>query len=495
MQLKIGTLGKSSFILGLGVLVAIVLLPYTKNGFWADDALNSQTWGMVNRFNTSVGEFSYRVCRAWLVDYGRILLPWPAIYGFFYVFRDELAARLADMALFISHVSITIYLLRRVGISWRTVVIFLLALLSLLQIRDYGDPLAAYAGFSQVVGILLMLSLVLLHKWYVSKDPVWLAASSMLSAISMTCYEVNAVYLPIAMVVVLTCRHRSRARDAFIVATPFIAFMVLSIYVKHIALTPYDGSTFGHMKDVPITFFKQLLATAPGSFYAFIGHLTFPFADVLNAAISSWLAWGVLILWSGSALVVVRFERSNQPGLRVAIFAAAMLLLVPPALISASVKYQSLLTWGTGHVPVYYQCFGLAFIIAAVIDRLTDATRWQRAIFVVPVLGACVALNWELNMLHSTSLDVAFREPRDSLVTALNKGLFENIREGDVVQIDGQPMFINGNLIYQTIQKNVSIPGEPATAAWFVSPPRPDAKTYRLFRDVTSANQWKVAEQ
>lgn len=52
------------------------------------------------------------------------------------------------------------------------------------------------------------------------------------------------------------------------------------------------------------------------------------------------------------------------------IFAAGMLLLVPPVLISISAKYQSDLTWGYAHIPVYYQCFGLAFLLAAAVDQL-----------------------------------------------------------------------------------------------------------------------------
>lgn len=482
-------------VCALGILLAIVLLPYAKNGFWADDALNSQTWGMVNRFNTTVGDFAYRVCRAWLVDYGRILLPWPAIYGFFYIFRDVLAARLADMALFIGHLSITVYLLRRIGINWRTLGLFLLALMGLLQIRDYGDPLAAYAGFSQVVGVLLMASFILLQKWHETKSPVWLAASSALAALSMACYEVNIVYLPIALVIVIASHNQRVMRDIFITAAPFAVFMAISFYVKSIAVTPYDGSTFGNLRDIPVTFLKQLVATLPGSFYAFIGHANFPFSEILKGAVTSWLAWLVLLLWSVLTLAIIRHKRVAQPGTQVAVLAAAMLLFVPPALISVSIKYQALLTWGTGHVPVYYQCLGLAFVIAAMVDRFLTAVQPKLAFVIVPLLGVYIALNWQLNMLHSSALDVAFREPRESFVKALHEGLFNDIRDGDVVKIEGLPMYINGNLIYQAIEKNVSTPNEPATAAWFPSPPRPDAKTFSLQREPSPSNQWKVVEQ
>ena len=486
-----------TFIFGAGfaLLFAIVLFPYAKNGFWADDALNSQVWGLVNRSNTNVWEFSYRVSRAWLFDYGRVLLGWPAVYGFFYVLRDELSVRLADMALFLGHVGITAFLLRRIGISWRTLGLFALTLIALLQIRDPGDPLAAFAGLSQSLGILLMLSLFLIHKWHETKTVWWLVASSLLATLSMTCYEINAIYVPIAIVIVVASRPHKVLRDIAIVIVPFAIFMAVNMFLKHIALTPYDGSKIGSLSAAPVTFAKQLFATLPGSSYALLGRHELPLLNLFKAAATSQLAWSVMILWSALAIIVFRRKTIEQPGLRVAVFAAWMLLLIPPAMISISGKYQSSLIWGTGHVPVYYQCFGLAFLVAAAVERLSTGLKTKLATLFVPFIGIYVALAWTMNMHQSAVWDSALREPRDSLVSALHHGLFDGVRDGDVVQIEGQPMFINGNLIYQEIGKNVSIPNEAVIAPWFESLPRQDAKFYRLFRDPASDNSWKVVEQ
>jgi hypothetical protein len=113
----------------------------------------------------------------------------------------------------------------------------------------------------------------------------------------------------------------------------------------------------------------------------------------------------------------------------------------------------------------------------------------------VPLVGLGIALNWTMNMHQSAVWDSVFREPRDSLVSAMQNGIFDGIRDGDVVLVDGQPMYINGNLIYQTIERNFSIPNETAISGWFESPPRADAKVYRLVRDPAANNQWKVVTQ
>ncbi|WP_433739813.1 hypothetical protein [Pseudomonas putida] len=495
MRITQDSLKKIIFGSIVAILIAIILLPYSKNGFWADDALNSQTWGMINRFDSSVIEFSNIVIQAWFDKYGRILLPWPFIYSFFYILKSELAVRLADMAMFITHVSLTTLLLRRIGVSWRTIGLFILSLLALLQIRDSWDPLAAFAGFSQGVGILLTSSLLMLHKWHKTKSVAWLAASSLIAVLSMTFYETNIVYAPIAIVTILTSNHSRKIRNTAIVFVPLLIFMTVSLYVKQIALTPYAGSEVGSLSAVPETFLKQLFGTLPWSFYLSAGKNEYPPHELFNAASTSTLAWGVMLLWSAIAIIVLRREHTKQPGMLMSIFAAGVLLLLPPVLISISAKYQSGLTWGHAHIPVYYQCFGLAFLLAAAVDQLARGAMANLAMACVPLVGLGVALNWTMNMHQSAVWDSVLREPRDSLVSAMQNGLFDEVRDGDVVLVEGQPMHINGNLIYQTIEKNFSIPNEAAVSKWFVSPPRADAKVYRLVRNPAANNQWQVVAQ
>lgn len=495
MHITQDSLKKVAFGSIFTALIAIILLPYSINGFWADDALNSQTWGMVNRFDSSVMEFSNSVIRAWLEKYGRILLPWPFIYSFFYILKSELAVRLADMLMFITHVSLTILLLRKISTPWRTIALFVLALLALLQIRDSIDPLAAFAGFSQSVGILLILSLLMLHKWHESKSVGWLAISSLTAALSLTFYEINSVYVPIAVVTILASNRSRKIRDISIVIVPFLAFMAASLYVKQASLPLYAGSQVGSLGAVPATFFKQLFATLPGSFYVSVGKHEFLPRELFMAASTSQLAWGVMILWSVIAIVALRSKHTKSPVRLLPVFAALMLLIVPAVLISISAKYQLSLTWGYAHIPVYYQYFGLAFLLAASIDRIAQGRIAKLAMVCVPLAGLGVALNWTMNMHQSAKWDLVLREPRDSLVRAMQNGIFDEVRDGDIVLLDGQPMHINGNLIYQTIEKNFSIPNETAIAGWFESPPRADAKVYRLVRDQAENNQWKVLAQ
>ena len=51
------------------VVVALLLIPYASNGFWFDDALNSQVYFMLQRLHGGLSDFSYHaVCiKDWLI--------------------------------------------------------------------------------------------------------------------------------------------------------------------------------------------------------------------------------------------------------------------------------------------------------------------------------------------------------------------------------------------------------------------------------------------
>ncbi|WP_321927964.1 hypothetical protein [Paraburkholderia guartelaensis] len=487
-----GKIKRIMWAVGLTMLVVIMLVPYAKNGFWFDDTLNSQTWGMVNRFDTTLWSFSVRVIRAWLVDYGRFILCWPAIYGFFYLVRDVLAVRLIDIGLLITHIALTVWLLRRLHMQWRTVGIFLLLLFPLFQIRDTEDPIAAFATFSQMLAIALTVSLLLLQKWRETGAIGWLLVSSLLATISMMCYEINSIYVPIALLAVYVAR-RKVVCNAIVVLLPFACFVAASLVLKHGATKIYEGSKFGTVAAIPVTYLKQLFAALPGSFYVMIGRNEIPITDLLRSAAGSGLAWAIAILWAALFIAVSRTTLSVRDWPRsAALVVASSLLLVPPALIAMSAKYQVYLSWGAGHIPVYYEYFGLAILGAIAIDYLiSKRVSWFVGLVAIAFI-VYASLNWEMNMHQSSRLDAEFREPRDSLVAALHNGLLDGVRDEDIVRIENQPIFINGNLIYQTIRKNVSIPNELAIAGWFENAPRSDAHEFRLVRSDSPGHPWAL---
>lgn len=490
------TRGKPS-LLGL-VLVAVplaslLLMPYATNGLWFDDAINSQTWGMLNRFDVSLWDFSLRVINVWLSDYGRILLCWPIVYGFFYGAREPSVIRILDVALVITHIVVVVVLLRRLQLSWRAVGLFILFLLSLFQIRTGDDPIAAYASFCQLLGIALTISLIVFNKWYRTGSVRYLAASTALAMLSTLCYELNIVFLPLACVCVAIAPHERRTRNLLIVSLPFALWLAVNLYLKKHTSQPYSGTSFGSLTAVPISYAKQLVATLPGSFYFLRLEPEFGMKRLTSAVINNVVA---LLVFALAFLTYVRVSRQPQEtteplNLRL-LAGAAGFIFFPPALVAISAKYQAELRWGDAHIPVYYQYFGLALLSAVAFERLLYRLKRVQVVIVGFIFAAYVASNWTLNVETARRVDTVFEEPRSTFVAAMKRGLLSPLRNGDILEIVDQPTFINGNLIYQTIQKDVFIPNEAAVRGWFNPVHRADCQHFVLYRDASAGKAWAL---
>lgn len=473
--------------------IAVLLFPYAKNGLWFDDALNSQMWGMLNRFDVGIWDFSVRVSKVWFYEAGRILLCWPVLYGFFYVTREPEIVRLAAVLLVLVHVGLVVRLLREVRIPWPTIGVFVLFLVALFQIRANDDPVAAYASFCQLLGIALSVALLLLVRWWNTGATWYLFASIGLVMVSLLGYELNVVFVPVCMVTILVSRHPHRLRNLAMLLVPFLLFIAVNLYAKHGASQPYQGSTFGALSAVPISYMKQLSAAFPGSFYLFRARSEFPLASLVATTVTNPMAWltAALALVSFS-LVARRHSVVSKKMPSGALATAAAFLLMPPVLISISARYQSFIGWGDAHLPVYYQYFGLAFLGASAFSWVCRKYRAPTIWIVAPLFAAYAALNWMMNLRQVDYLDAIFAEPRSSLVAALRSGLMEPVRDGDLVEIVNAPIFINGNLIYQTIQKRVATPNEAASIKYFQSLPGASAKSFRLERDPVAPHSWRL---
>jgi hypothetical protein len=468
-------------ILLAGAFVALMLFPYGKNGLWFDDSLNSQMWGMINRFDSTLWGFSVIVSEAWWYGAGRILLCWPAIYSFFYVTRDPLVVRLADLGFVLAHVGCVVYLLRRVRISWPVIGVFLLFLFSLFQIRNNDDPIAAYATFCQTLGIALTLGMILLVKFTESGASRHLVAAMVLIVLSLLCYELNVVFIPLALVVIWRSGHAHRWRNLMIVLVPFAIFVAVTLYLKRSTPNPYAGSEFGTLGAIPRTYLKQVIAAFPGSFYGLRSHADYPLRTLLPTTVKNPAAWAVALFAALSYALVSKQQRCTSSGASAGVVAtAAFMVLVPPVLISVSARYQVQLGWGDAHLPVYYEYFGVAFLGALASQWIVKNCRRLTLVLLVSCFATYAALNWTMNLRQVNYLDQSYAVPRDTFVDALQHGLLDAVRDGDIVEMKDVPIFINGNLVYQTIEKKVAVPNETASISFFKPDARPDARTFQL---------------
>lgn len=474
--------------LALGIIALLILRPFYSNGFWFDDSLNSQMRSMLHRFDTSLLDFSLQVTIVWIKNAGRLLLGWINIYTMFYVFYEPRWLRGLSMVFLLCHVALFAWVLMQLKASLRFIGLACMVLIGLFQIRGNHDPVAAYAGFYQTLGIQLMGAVALLLHWRRTHKAWHLLCSSLIIVWSLTYYEINLVYYPFALLVVWTeTRGAERRASLTTLLIPFLAFLSVALWVKKNASAIYPGADIGSLEGFPMAFLRQLHSTLPGSFYATVGNGDFAPTDLVIQAIHSRSSWTVLLL---GALVIFAMLRKTEPirAIDPMIWPFALNLLITPALlISMSARYQTEIAWGQGYLPVYYQYFGMAIFLTALLAFAARHSTFLRAALPC-VLGSYLALNLQINTNMKQRLDLTFREPVESLKRDLRNGLLDSVQSGDVVTIKSAPIFVNGNVIFEVTGKRVFVPDEVATAGWFKSQPRPGAQKFFLQRINRSAS-------
>ncbi|MBA3536110.1 MAG: hypothetical protein H0T84_05800 [Tatlockia sp.] len=466
------------------LLIALEFLPFVTNGMWFDDSLNSQIYDMIQRFHSGLGEFSINIVKLWLIKGGRVMLGFFPIYSFFYFLQgNELLIRLADVASTVIHIGMVIYLLKLVHISWRTIGLFVLLLVSIFQIRPLDDPIAAYAIFYQLLGLFITISLILLVKWRQTARSGYLLASTMVAILSLLCYELNIIYFPIAIAVICTSMQVNRLKNLIIVTIPLTLFLVFSYLLRHSVAAVYSGTTLGSLNAFPVTYLKQLTGCLPGSFYIMIGHVNNPLSQLIKDFLSNYGAWLVATLSFLCYFFLIRPDNSAESSAQVpkgVIPIAAAFVLLPPVLMALSERYQMVISWGLPYLPVYYEYFGLALLLAVFIQRYVVKLHPILLILIIALSSLYTTLNWISNKHEAAFLDTIFTEPKRSLTHALKEGLLDVVRDGDIVEIQDQNSYINGNLIYRLTGKNVVVPNEIIQS--FESMPREDAIRYILNR-------------
>ncbi|MGY2339209.1 hypothetical protein ACW9HW_08185 [Pseudomonas sp. SDO5532_S415] len=480
-------------VVALSILFVIVMYPYLTNGFWFDDSLNSQVWGLINRAETSLFDFSIKIMTSWL-HAGRLMLSFPFIYSFYYYVNDPALVRFFDVVLVAVNIGLVVHLLRLLQSAWSMTGLFVLFLLMCFQVRDFHDPIGSYATFLQMLAIELILSLILLVKW-LRGGSLWLVVlSSSIALFSAFCYELNVIYVPIAFLMIFFSSCQRKWPGILIVTVPFVIYVVVTLYIKDMAVVGYPGSQIGAMDKIPVTYLIQFASGLPGSYYFLRGEGDFSLLQAFalmkdHAAIMVVLfVLSFFCFWSFSER---RRLSQNFPSLGI-VFVALVLMCFPPLLISISSKYQSELIVGVGHIGVYYQYFGVALMMALgwfFVAQLSNV--WLKGV-VCLVFSSWLGFNFLVSLDRSEKLDFIFGEPRNSLVHAIESGLLDGVADGDTIDISGQPVFINGNLIYQVARKRVYIPSEPAIAGIFESKPREASKIYRLTRQVEAPRDWRI---
>lgn len=499
-QLWIPRMTKSRyFMISMVVfLIIFILSPYAMNGFWGDDALNSQVSFGLDRVHGNLWDLSFRVFWYWLTVEGRLMAGFLHGYALFYFFSDLLSLRLAQCFTVALNIGLFSYILYCLGFKRNVLLAWAIILVGLFQIRGALDPIAAFAFHYQILAIQLFLPLIILIKWSTDLRSRYLIFAMILWFWSMMYYEINVIFLFIVLVFILKSRQDRRkvTQNLFIVAVPVFVYALVNYYLRsHATGGSYEGSSFGRVDLFFTAYLKQLTSSLPLSFYLAQGNKVIGFFDLLSIGFHSKLAWAILVL---AAIIFYKITECIKNELdfidakfEVFIISIAMLLL-PPILPAISARYQLEVDWGLGTLPVYYQYFGASLFLVWMFSGIIKHNRMARLLLSL-IVGLYLSLNTMVNMEIVNRLDSDYyREPRSLFISQSHDGLFQDVKDGDIVEIKDTPHYVNANLIFQGCGKNVFVPSGDHN--WFPEKPSPNAQRFVLSRNPLLGNHYEVVK-
>lgn len=479
-------------LIGGLIVVALLLVPYASNGFWFDDAFNSQVYSYLDRIHGGLGEFSFYIFNHWLQHEGRLMLGFFYGYPGFYLFHDLTALRLVQCVSVVINIALYGYVLWLLGASIRFLVVWAIFLVGLFQIHGNGlDPVAGFAFHYQMLGIQLALVLILFVKWVLEKRPKYLYMALGVWLFFMLCYETNFIFIPIAFVIMFLNGDSYRKLPGILLVSVACLYLALTFYLKsHADGGAYAGSAFGLPSKMALAYLKQLTASFPFISYAAVTHTSLAFGALVKEAASSTLAWAVFIF---SLIILTTYSSIKSPAktLRKEAFIISLGMFFLPAVFPAiSLRYQSEVGWGIGALPVYYQDFGFAFFAAWAFSFI-PSDRIIR--FIIPIfISVYLALNVTMNSNIVVILDKFWREPRDVLAAQAKAGLFSQVSDGDVIHLKNVAHYISSNIIFEFSNKRVYIPTEDHN--FHPEMPGKFAKNFELFRDPAGAHAYQLIE-
>jgi hypothetical protein len=408
-------------------LAFAIVSPALRSGWTGDDAFYSALNGVLGADRVTLWQAMHHSFDAWFFTYGRF---YPGLilekYLVFSVFTDLVAYKV----LLVVATLITLDMFRRCVQAYTTPAFGVLAaLMAAVLFMQHGlqDALLAYNAMPQFVAIATMGSLLAFRKALVEHSKPMAVLAFVLYAIAALTYE--DVYALCVLYPLLARTTGGTWRMAIRSAIPQIALAasltILELAMRGWVRVPPDALYAANLAvpNVAATALYQITAALPFAYW-----LVEPLrAFSLSPAFLAIFAGVGFTCWV--ALRQIRVESNGRSP-----FGIAIALIVLPALpVALVVKYQHELRFGLGYLPLFFQSFGVALLMAggaklAVRSRFRSAWCVAIALLVAALGSMTYASNVQLVKSGRPS-----RMARAELQRQISTGLLSPVPQNGVV--------------------------------------------------------------
>lgn len=463
----------NKYLLYLGILasVAVLLFPYLTNGFYFDDALNSQLFFYLERTNQSLLTFSLKAIKYWINDGGRIVLSLIYGYPFFYIFNSLELLRFVQILGVIGNIFFWFLILHECKRSKYECFLWAIFFCSLFYINGQLDPVAGFAMHYQLLCLQLQICIYSLIRWIKNPKVISAIVICVIWFLFMLSYEINVIFIVILLLIcgrqiyvnknINSINERNRAKkNVFMIIIALVVsllWLLLTSYVKQHAAVIYEGIQIDLTINSIVAYFKQLSGVIPFLFVwsnmshsknigEFINHYIFKVDSLLLFLLFFATIWGIFKKID---------YRPRSPNLDIVFF---VMLFMPPVLVAVSGRYQQQVYWGVATLPVYYGWIAMSYFL---IKALYIIKNKIVHFLIIGCYSFFMQVNFQHNLEMIKKMDIVFRAPRDLFKKSVDYGNLSKIKDGDVLyKSPNIPSYVNANLIYQYTGKNVFIPTE-----------------------------------
>lgn len=451
----------------IGTYIVAALLPLLFSGYYSDDMVNSVIRPTQELEGGTFFKYFISENKSWVNANGRLFPVSAFLTGLIYFYSNNLVAyKIIILLLVIFDVFLFGYFVKLLTGDKYLSYLLMLVVPSFFQYRLYHDPILSFGGLLQILFLMLLLSLIFLQKFLISKKNAHLAVSVIFYNLCLYSYELSFILLPVWLFLIF--QRRGHFKRALALTYPFFfsffLAVTLNVFTRFIwretSVAGYNGTKFNfNIAAILRTFYLQLASAMPLSYY--LGNPSKIFNhNILYLLFNFKLLYGLIII--AFTLVYVNFSKKIRLQIEWKNFVipGSIFFLFPAFLISLSDKYQQELNrygFGMGYLPVYLEYFGLLMLLAGsfvLFLKSTESAGLRKFVsfFVLISLNLILLVNLEGNsiVVDKANIDLSYR--RTALEHALENNILHGVPENsrilivDEYKYDPYPPYIVSDL-------------------------------------------------
>jgi hypothetical protein len=349
------------------IFCSIVSLPILQAGFFSDDITNSIIPGTISLYKQGFWGSVLLGMQHWLTT-GRIF-PFSAIstIAVFYLFPAVNEYQIVRSIFIWGSIFSFAWFIKVVAKNYAAALLFIFLVPLFWSMRTAPDPLTSFAIFLPLLVTFTAWTLIFYRYYQVSQQQKYLIASLVMYTCALCTYEVGilAFFLVLTLMHFKSINHHSIVKEGKPYFILLMAYLIMTAVMHFVGNNAYNGIQIHLSAQFWPTFFAQLTAGLPLSYYLLAAHPALPIEAVLSdyryllALCYLMLAGSFCIYWLLDQLVLTKRSCVCFSVM------ALCLTVIPAVMMGINLKYQLILHMGIGYIPVYLQYLGMVLLLLA----------------------------------------------------------------------------------------------------------------------------------